>query len=75
MSGNSANREMLQQLFTSAGLTLSPEDLAVVSELHASFAGQRARLVGSARLETEPMTIPAFERVYQEKEADDERDS
>ncbi len=66
---------MLQRLFASANMALSSRDLAIVSELYASFSGQRDRLAGAARPETEPMIIPAFERVYQERQAGDERAS
>jgi hypothetical protein len=66
-------RRMLESQFESVGLKLSEDDVETVAQLHQSFAGQRARLAGAARPETEPMTIPAFDRARHEREATDER--
>ncbi len=72
MAAGDSRHEMLAQLFESAGLKLSNEDLSTVGELYSSFAGQRARLSGAARPESEPMIVPAFDRVRFETEAQDE---
>lgn len=69
MTAGDSRRDMLRQLFESTGLDVSGESLAIVSELHATFADQRARLSGVARAGTEPMIIPAFDRIHLEKEA------
>ena len=72
MADEAGTREMLRQLFESAGLELSEEDLNIVSKLHASFGGQRAALTPAVRPESEPLIIPAFDRVLKETEASDE---
>lgn len=64
---------MLRELFESAGMELSAQDLDIVSRLHISFALQRSRLPGAVRPETEPMIIPAFDRIPLNREATDER--
>jgi hypothetical protein len=72
MAAGDSMPDMLRQLFQQAGLELSSEDLAIVSRLHSSFAGQRARLSGVARPETEPLTVPLFRRDQTMREAHDE---
>jgi hypothetical protein len=73
MVDDNARVEMLKQLFRHAGSEISDHDLRIVSRLHASFAGQRDQLSGAARPETEPMIIPAFDRIALKREAIDER--
>lgn len=72
MTTGNGQHEMLRHLLRAAELELSSEDLALVGNLHARFAEQRARMSGAARPETEPMIIPAFDRALSEKEARDE---
>lgn len=72
MAGGHEIRTMLENLFQSAGLDVTEDDLEVAGQLHEGFAGQRSRLTGAVQSETEPMTIPAFDRVRQESEATDE---
>ena len=69
MADGAATRELLERLFSSAGIELSDRDLNIVSQLHDSFAGQRARLTGAARPETEPLIVPGFDRILREPEA------
>jgi hypothetical protein len=62
MAAGDSTQRVLRQLFETSGLQLTLEDLAIVSELYTSFAGQRERLAGVAEPGTEPMTIAALDR-------------
>lgn len=72
MTASSSQPQPVATSLAAAGLSLDGGDLDAVARLYQRFAGQRARLTGAARPESEPMTIPAFDR-FTNQEAGDER--
>lgn len=72
MTASGSQPQIVATLLASTGLSLEHDDLDATARLYRRFAGQRARLTGAARPESEPMTIPAFDRV-KNQEAGHER--
>jgi hypothetical protein len=73
MSGTDLEQPSVSQLLAAAGLSPGDDDLHAVTTLYRHFGGQRARLAGAPRSETEPLIIPGFDRATHGKEAAGER--